>query len=69
MKGSEKALEPGVDKKQAFSKKTFYLGKDILYYLSKDSIPYEFILHRSFRSECNSFATRKSFNRKRSKRQ
>ena len=37
-KGSEKTLEGDADKRQPFSKKTFYLGKDILYYISKDRI-------------------------------
>eukprot|EP01022_Parablepharisma_sp_SALTPOND_P016278 TRINITY_DN2362_c0_g2_i1.p2 TRINITY_DN2362_c0_g2~~TRINITY_DN2362_c0_g2_i1.p2 ORF type:complete len:660 (-),score=62.81 TRINITY_DN2362_c0_g2_i1:3127-5106(-) len=37
-KGSDKTTEKDANKKQIFTKKTFYLGKDILYYFSKDSI-------------------------------
>ncbi len=36
-KGSEKALDRDADKKQVYSRRIFYLGKDVLYYISKDS--------------------------------
>jgi len=35
LKGSEKALDKTADPKQAFRKRTFYLGKDTLYYINK----------------------------------
>eukprot|EP00826_Nyctotherus_ovalis_P050913 TRINITY_DN6309_c0_g1_i1.p1 TRINITY_DN6309_c0_g1~~TRINITY_DN6309_c0_g1_i1.p1 ORF type:complete len:418 (+),score=130.51 TRINITY_DN6309_c0_g1_i1:275-1528(+) len=43
LKGTEESLEPNADKKHAFTKKTFYLGNDNLYYVSKDST-YSFYL-------------------------
>ncbi len=60
MKGSERALDKDADKKQIYSKRTFYLSKDVLYYISKDSTMLEQLISsdRISRGQRYSAATR-----------